>query len=108
MTKRAVVTTIWKQRDVMSEVREAATPGVRENVFPGKRVKAFIAQAHAQLDGAPARRRSPRDLLAVGRRSTGVGPLDPGSAEAAICAAGAGVVSRSCRCRRTRRAADGL
>ena len=52
MTKRAVVTTIWKQRDVMGEVREAATPGVRENVFPGKRVKAFIAQAHAQLDGA--------------------------------------------------------
>ena len=44
MTKRAVVTTIWKQRDVMSEVREAATPGVRENVFPGKRVKAFIAR----------------------------------------------------------------
>lgn len=54
MTKRAVVTLIWKQRDLMSDVREAATPGVRENVFPGKRVKAFIAQAHAQLDGAPA------------------------------------------------------
>ena len=54
MTKRAVVTTIWKQRDVVSEVREAATPGVRDNVFPGRRVKAFIALAHAQLDGAPA------------------------------------------------------
>ena len=37
---------------LISEVREAATPGVRDNVFPGKRVKAFIAPAHAQLDGA--------------------------------------------------------
>lgn len=53
MTKRAVVTLIWRQRGLMSDVREAATPGVRENVFPGKRVKAFIAQAHAQLDGTP-------------------------------------------------------
>ena len=50
MTKRAVVTMVWKQRDMMGDLREAATPGVRENLFPGARVKAFIATAGAQLD----------------------------------------------------------
>lgn len=50
MTKRAVVTMLWKQRDAMSELRDAMTPTVRENIFPGARVKAFIAAAKAQLD----------------------------------------------------------
>jgi hypothetical protein len=58
-TKRAVITTLWRLRPsglrgALEDAREAATPGIRENLFPGGRVKAFIAQAHEQLD-APAR-----------------------------------------------------
>jgi hypothetical protein len=58
-TKRAVITTLWRLRGsglrgALDDAREAATPGIRENLFPGARVKAFIAEAHEQLD-APAR-----------------------------------------------------
>ena len=57
-TKRAVIKTLWSLRGTglrgaIDDVREAATPGIRENLFPGARVKAFIAEAGAQLDGAP-------------------------------------------------------
>jgi hypothetical protein len=56
-TKRAVIKTLWSLRGTglrgaIDDVREAATPGIRENLFPGGRVKAFIAEAGAQLDGA--------------------------------------------------------
>jgi len=58
-TKRAVITTLWKLRGTglrgaLDDAREAATPSIRENLFPGARVKAFIAQAHAQLEAAGA------------------------------------------------------
>jgi hypothetical protein len=54
MTKRSVVKALWSLRGTLDDARDAATPGVRENLFPGGRVKAFIAEAGAQLDGAPA------------------------------------------------------
>ena len=55
MTKRSVVKALWSLRSTLDDAREAATPGVRENLFPGGRVKAFVAQAARQLDGdAPA------------------------------------------------------
>jgi len=34
-------------------VRDVQTPGVRESLFPGGRVKEFIAAAHGQLDAHP-------------------------------------------------------
>ena len=52
MTKRSVVMALWSLRGQLDEAREVATPGVRENLFPGGRVKAFIAEATRQLDGA--------------------------------------------------------
>ena len=53
MTKRSVVKALWSLRQTLGDAREAVTPGVRENLFPGARVKAFIAEAGAQLDGEP-------------------------------------------------------
>ena len=53
MTKRSVVLALWKLRGTLGEAREIATPRVRGNLFPGARVKAFIAEAGRQLDGAP-------------------------------------------------------
>jgi len=50
MTKRAVIATIWRARDAVSSVRDVETPGVRESLFPGRRVKEFIAAAHGQLE----------------------------------------------------------
>ena len=57
-TKRAVIKTLWSLRGsglrgAIDDVREAATPGIRENLFPSGRVKAFIAEAHAQLEAPP-------------------------------------------------------
>ncbi len=57
-TKRAVIKTLWSLRGTglrgaLEDAREAATPGIRENLFPGGRVKAFIAEAGRQLDGTP-------------------------------------------------------
>jgi len=49
-TKRAVIATLWRTRDAVSSVRDVDTPGVRERLFPGARVKEFIAGAHGQLD----------------------------------------------------------
>jgi hypothetical protein len=54
-TKRAVITTLWRLRGrglrgALQDAREAATPSIRESLFPSGRVKAFIAEAHAQLD----------------------------------------------------------
>ena len=54
MTKRSVVIALWSLRGSLDEAREIAAPGVRGNLFPGARVKAFIAEAGRQLDGAPA------------------------------------------------------
>jgi hypothetical protein len=51
MTKRGAVKALWSLRGTLDDAREAATPGVRENLFPGGRVKAFVAQATRQLDG---------------------------------------------------------
>jgi len=53
MTKRSVVMALWSLRGQLDEAREIATPGVRGNLFPGARVKAFIAEAGRQLDGDP-------------------------------------------------------
>ena len=50
MTKRSVVMALWSLRSTLDEAREIATPGVRGNLFPGARVKAFIAEATQQLD----------------------------------------------------------
>ena len=54
MTKRSVVMALWSLRGTLDEARDIATPGVRENLFPGARVKAFVAEASRQLDGEPA------------------------------------------------------
>jgi hypothetical protein len=51
MTKRSVVVALWSLRGTLDDAREIATPGVRGNLFPGARVKAFIAEAGRQLDG---------------------------------------------------------
>ncbi len=49
-TKRQVIATLWRSRDAVSSVRDVDAPGVRESLFPGGRVKEFIAAAHGQLD----------------------------------------------------------
>lgn len=54
ITKRTVVTTLWNLRGAVSDAREIANPGLRENFFPGARVKTYIASAHAQLDDGRA------------------------------------------------------
>ena len=51
MTKRSVVMALWSLRGTLGDARETATPGVRGNLFPGARVKAFIAAANRELDG---------------------------------------------------------
>ncbi len=53
MTKRSVVMALWSLRGTLDEARDIATPGVRGNLFPGGRVKAFTAEAGRQLDGTP-------------------------------------------------------
>jgi hypothetical protein len=53
MTKRSVVMALWSLRGAVDDAREIATPGVRANLFPGRRVKEFIAEATAQLDAVP-------------------------------------------------------
>lgn len=61
MTKRGALQALWRLRDVAGEAGETEGTGVRERLFPGRRVKAFIAEAEAQLErpvvlpvGAPA------------------------------------------------------
>jgi hypothetical protein len=53
-TKKTVVTALWNLRGVVNDAREIASPGLRENFFPGLRVKTYIASAHAQLDDGRA------------------------------------------------------
>jgi hypothetical protein len=53
MTKRSVVMALWSLRGAVDDAREIATPGVRGNIFPGRRVKEFITEATAQLAGEP-------------------------------------------------------
>ena len=50
MTKRSVVKARWSLRGTLNDARDAVTPGLRRNLFPGGRVKAFVAQATRQLD----------------------------------------------------------
>jgi len=50
-TKRSAVVALWSVRGALGDAREIETPGVRENLFPGSRVKAFIAEANRELDG---------------------------------------------------------
>ena len=54
MTKKSVVMMLWAQRGVVGDAREAVTPSLRENFFPGARVKEVIASVHAHLDISPA------------------------------------------------------
>lgn len=49
MTKRGAITAIWRLRDVAGDLGEAEGTGVRERLFPGRRVKAFVAEAEALL-----------------------------------------------------------
>lgn len=53
MTKRSVVKALWSLRQTLNDAREVAMSGVRRNLFPGARVKAFIAAAGRQLDAVP-------------------------------------------------------
>jgi hypothetical protein len=51
MTKRAAVLAVWRLRGVADEVTEVEGTGIRERLFPGRRVAAFVAEAGQQLDG---------------------------------------------------------
>ena len=47
MTKRGALLALWRLRDVAGE---AEGTGVRERLFPGRRVAAFVEEAGAQLE----------------------------------------------------------
>ncbi|MEV4420041.1 hypothetical protein AB0L40_08715 [Patulibacter sp. NPDC049589] len=49
MTKRAAVRLLWRLRDVAGDAQELEGTGVRERLFPGRRVKAFVVEAVEQL-----------------------------------------------------------
>lgn len=50
MTKKAAIIALWRLRDVSSGLDEVEGTGVRERLFPARRVKAFIEEAEAQLE----------------------------------------------------------
>ncbi|WP_026912378.1 hypothetical protein [Patulibacter minatonensis] len=52
MTKRAALTALWRLNGLAGDAMEAEGTGVRERLFPGRRVKAFVREAGEQLDRA--------------------------------------------------------
>ena len=64
MTKRAVITTLWRLRDAVSSVRDVETPGVRESLFPGS------AREGVHRRGARAARRGGRVTVLTARRAS--------------------------------------
>jgi hypothetical protein len=50
MTKRAAVVALWRLNGLAGEAMELEGTGIRERLFPGRRVTSFVRSAHEHLD----------------------------------------------------------